>query len=267
MRLAIMTPQRPQSEMLIRRLVQLGMPPALVLYHQKAEVAGRERILKGLKASIKSILFRGSISERIRRVRLSYERDARFLLDDYAQRHGLSGDMSGLNAVHHISQVNHADTAGLLKSHDIDVLFIWGVPIIRSNIIGSVRTMVINAHSSILPEYRGAKSEFWQCFHQDFRHAGITLHQVDVGVDTGDILMQLRANPADCVNPERLRVSNAIRVIEGLPILLETVKSGSYRRILQSDLSKPKTPTYRVKDVGIEHLSKVYLGIDSQTTS
>jgi hypothetical protein len=79
--------------------------------------------------------------------------------------------------------------------------------------------------------------------------------------------MQVKANPADCINPERLRVSNAIRVIEGLPILLETVKSGSYRRILQSDLSKPKTPTYRVKDVGIEHLSKVYLGIDSQTTS
>lgn len=66
-----MTPQRPQSEMLIRRLVQLGMPPALVLYHQKAEVAARDRILKGVKASIKSILFRGSISERIRRVRLS----------------------------------------------------------------------------------------------------------------------------------------------------------------------------------------------------
>jgi folate-dependent phosphoribosylglycinamide formyltransferase PurN len=253
--------------MLIRRLVQLGMPPALVLYHQKAEVSGKDRIIKPLKASIKSILFRGSISERIRRVRLSYERDAKFLLDDYAQRNGLSWEMSGLNVVHHISQVNHADTAELLKSQDIDVLFIWGIPIIRPNIIGSVKMMVINAHSSILPEYRGAKSEFWQCFNQDFKHAGITLHQVDVGVDTGDILMQVKANPADCINPERLRVSNAIRVIEGLPILLETVKSGSYRRILQSDLSKPKTPTYRVKDVGIEHLSKVYLGIDSQTTS
>jgi hypothetical protein len=50
-------------------------------------------------------------------------------------------------------------------------------------------------------------------------------------------------------------------------MLLETVKSGSYRRILQSDLSKPKTPTYRVKDVGIEHLSKVYLGVHGKLGS
>lgn len=262
-----MTPQRPQSEMLIRRLVQSGMSPALVLYHNKAEISGKDRFVKSIKASIKSILFRGSISERIRRVRLSYEREAQLHLEDYAQRHGLYRDQLPLNSVHQITKVNHTGTAELLKSHDIDVLFIWGVPIIRPNIIGSVKTMVINAHSSILPEYRGAKSEFWQCYHQDFKHAGITLHQVDVGVDTGDILMQVRANPTDWNNPERLRVSNAIRVIEGLPVLLETVKSGSYRRILQSDLSKPKTPTYRVKDVGIEHLSKVYLGMESKSGS
>jgi folate-dependent phosphoribosylglycinamide formyltransferase PurN len=267
MRLAIMTPQRPQSEMLIRRLVQLGLAPALVLFHQKADISRKDRIVKRLKASIKSILYRSSISERVRRVRLANEREAQFILEAYAQRHDILKDQSALNSVHLITQVNHTGTADLLKSHNIDVLFIWGVPIIRPNIIGSVGTMVINAHSSILPEYRGAKSEFWQCFHQDFKHAGVTLHQVDVGVDTGDILMQVKANPPDCSNPERLRVSNAIRVIEGLPMLLETVKSGSYRRILQSDLSKPKTPTYRVKDVGIEHLSKVYLGVHGKLGS
>jgi folate-dependent phosphoribosylglycinamide formyltransferase PurN len=267
MRLAIMTPQRPQSEMLIRRLVQFGITPSLVLYHQKPEVSGISHIKKSLKASIRSILFRARASERVRRVRLSNEREARFFLEEYARTHGLDRDQISLNALHHISRVNDDSTADLLRSHQIDVLFIWGVPIIRPNIIGSVRSMVINAHSSILPEYRGAKSEFWQCFHQDFKHAGVSLHQVDVGVDTGDILMQVKADPLDCVNPERLRVSNAIRVIEGLPSLLEAVKSGSYRRVLQSDLSTPKTPTYRVKDVGIEHLSKVYLGVDVQSVS
>ena len=72
----------------------------------------------------------------------------------------------------------------------------------------------------------------------------------------------VKADAADCVKPGRLRVSNAIRVIEGLPVLLEAVISGSYRRTSQADLSSPRTPTYRMKDVGIHHFSKVYLGID-----
>jgi hypothetical protein len=45
-------------------------------------------------------------------------------------------------------------------------------------------------------------------------------------------------------------------------VLLETVISGSYRRTSQADLSSPRTPTYRMKDVGIHHFSRVYLGID-----
>lgn len=262
MRLAIMTPRRPQSEMLIRRLGQVGLAPTLVLYHQKQDVTGLGRWKKWVKDTVRSILFFNSILERVRRVRLSNERASSLFLDQFALRHSLDRDQELPKAVHEISRVNAEETANLLRAHDIDILFIWGVPIIRPNIIASVRRMVINAHSSILPEYRGAKSEFWQCYHQDFKHAGVTLHQVDVGVDTGDILMQVKADPADCVNPERLRVSNAIRVIEGLPVLLETVISGSYRRTSQADLSSPRTPTYRMKDVGIHHYSRVYLGID-----
>lgn len=262
MKLAIMTPRRPQSEMMIRRLVEVGISPTLVLYHQKPDVTGIAKWKTNIKQWIRSILLFRSVSERVRRVRLMNERSASLFLEEYAQRQGLDQDQHSLKAVHEIRRVNHEDTAALLRAHEIDILFIWGVPIIRPNIIASVRRMVINAHSSILPEYRGAKSEFWQCYHQDYKHAGVTLHQVDVGVDTGDILLQLKASPEDHENPERLRVSNAIRVIEGLPVLLEAVISGSYRRISQSDLSKPKTPTYRVKDITLQHLRKVYLGVD-----
>ena len=262
MRLAIMTPRRPQSEMLIRRLGQLGLEPSLVLYHRKQEVSGIGPWKKRLKDTVRSLVFFNSVSERVRRVRSSNEREASLFLEQYAQKHSLDRDQAPPKVVHDITRVNDEETADLLRAHEIDILFIWGVPIIRSNIIGSVRRMVINAHSSILPEYRGAKSEFWQCYHQDFKHAGVTLHQVDVGVDTGDILMQVKAGPDDCINPERLRVSNAIRVIEGMPDLLSAVISGSYRRISQSDLTTPKTPTYRMKDVGIQHLSRVYLGMD-----
>lgn len=47
----------------------------------------------------------------------------------------------------------------------------------------------INVHPSLLPQYRGANPLFWQYYHYDV-HAGVTVHQIDAGADTGDILQQ-----------------------------------------------------------------------------
>ena len=262
MRVAILTPRRPQSEMLIRRLVQSGMTPSLVLYHRKQEATGFDRYQKSIKDFLKSIFFFRTISERVRRVRLSNERDADRFLEIFAQRYSLHHDAQVLPSVREITQINHEDTAKLLRTHDIDILFIWGVPIIRPIVIDSVRSMVLNAHSSILPEYRGARSEFWQCYHNDFTHAGVTLHKVDVGVDTGDILLQVKAESPDLIHPELLRASNAIRIIESLPTLLASIKAGTLQTLSQADIPAPSTPTYRIRDVRLHHLSKVYLGLD-----
>lgn len=47
----------------------------------------------------------------------------------------------------------------------------------------------INVHPSLLPQYRGPNPLFWQYYHKDLQ-AGVTVHQIDAGADTGDILQQ-----------------------------------------------------------------------------
>ena len=47
----------------------------------------------------------------------------------------------------------------------------------------------INVHPSLLPQYRGPNPLFWQYYYGDL-HAGVSVHQIDVGADTGDILRQ-----------------------------------------------------------------------------
>src|SRR5262245_30500751 len=47
----------------------------------------------------------------------------------------------------------------------------------------------INLHSSLLPRHRGPAPQFW-IYHQDDRETGVTVHYVDDGADTGDILAQ-----------------------------------------------------------------------------
>jgi methionyl-tRNA formyltransferase len=49
----------------------------------------------------------------------------------------------------------------------------------------------INLHPSLLPRYRGPNPYFWQSHQMDL-DGGVTIHQIDEGVDMGDILLQRR---------------------------------------------------------------------------
>ena len=47
----------------------------------------------------------------------------------------------------------------------------------------------VNIHASLLPKYRGA-SPINQCIIDGEQETGITIMQMDTGIDTGDILTQ-----------------------------------------------------------------------------
>jgi methionyl-tRNA formyltransferase len=50
---------------------------------------------------------------------------------------------------------------------------------------------MINVHGELLPEFQGAASVVWSIF-EGREETGFTIHQVDRGIDTGDILYQER---------------------------------------------------------------------------
>lgn len=54
----------------------------------------------------------------------------------------------------------------------------------------------LNLHPSLLPAYRGPEPLFWQARH-DARETGVTLHFLDAGLDSGDIVAQTRFERPD----------------------------------------------------------------------
>lgn len=46
----------------------------------------------------------------------------------------------------------------------------------------------LNVHASLLPKWRGAAPIQWSVIHGD-QESGVTVQQMDVGIDTGDVLM------------------------------------------------------------------------------
>lgn len=63
--------------------------------------------------------------------------------------------------------------------------------LMKSNIINIPRYGVINAHGSLLPDYRGPNPPYW-CFRNREKWAGTTLHFINEGEDTGDIITQYK---------------------------------------------------------------------------
>ena len=60
--------------------------------------------------------------------------------------------------------------------------------IIKKDVISFLGNRIINMHISYLPWNKGSNPNFWSFF--DNTPKGVTIHQLDEGLDTGDILFQ-----------------------------------------------------------------------------
>lgn len=69
-----------------------------------------------------------------------------------------------------------------------DVLVTSGVGILKAEIFQKAKKS-INLHPGLTPKYRGYGS-FWALYNQDYDSVGYTIHYIDAGIDTGQVIMQ-----------------------------------------------------------------------------
>ena len=77
---------------------------------------------------------------------------------------------------------------------DVMVVFAFG-QILSSDILHMNKYGCINIHTSLLPVWRGAAPMQWAIMEGD-EYSGVTIMQMDEGIDTGDILMSERVKLA-----------------------------------------------------------------------
>ena len=95
----------------------------------------------------------------------------------------------GLNVIER-SDLNSPDFHQILKQYEPDLFISVASPIIfKEKLINIPKLDTINIHNAPLPKYRGMLPNFWQLYH-DEKQAGMTIHRIDTGIDTGDMLMQ-----------------------------------------------------------------------------
>jgi methionyl-tRNA formyltransferase len=63
--------------------------------------------------------------------------------------------------------------------------------ILKPQVLAVPHSLAVNFHASLLPEYRGKHPVFW-ALREGEKWAGLTIHAMDAGIDTGDILYQVK---------------------------------------------------------------------------
>lgn len=87
------------------------------------------------------------------------------------------------------NSINNDKNVQLVKSYNPDVIIIIaGNQIIKKNILEIPKYGVINAHSSLLPEYKGLMPTFWVLKNNESK-TGVTVYKLTEGIDDGPIIL------------------------------------------------------------------------------
>ncbi len=110
----------------------------------------------------------------------------------------------------------------ILKSLNADVFVTCAYgQILSQEILDIAPQGVINVHASLLPKYRGSAPIQWSIINGD-KTTGVTIMKTELGVDTGDIILQEEISVNDNYVDElfeRLSVLGAKLIVKALDLL------------------------------------------------
>lgn len=118
-------------------------------------------------------------------------------------------------------------------SADLIVVVAFG-KILPAEILNSVKYGCINIHASLLPKFRGAAPIQWSILNGE-TETGVTSQQMDIGIDTGDILIKKSIQIPDDMTAGELHDRLSILGAEVLTETVSALKSGSLAPQKQDD--------------------------------
>ncbi len=127
--------------------------------------------------------------------------------------------------VHAVGDLNGANAARVLSECSADLGIVLGTRILRPSTFGVPRMGCINLHKGKVPEYRGMPPGFWELY-DGASSAGVTVHFVDKGLDTGDIVATDSVSILKTDTPESLLEKLHERGARVLALAVSAIRDG-----------------------------------------
>lgn len=140
-----------------------------------------------------------------------------------------------------------------------DLLVAYGCSIIEDPLLSEYEGRFLNVHLGLSPYYRGTGTNFWPLVNNEPEYVGATFMHLDRGVDTGDIIHQIRARIKSGDTPHQV----------GNRLIADMIRP--YREIITkfdelNDIEQPKAPDnehyYTASDYSTEATKQLYENFD-----
>lgn len=136
-----------------------------------------------------------------------------------------------------------------VKKMNPDVIFVYSMSqLLKPNIFTIPKYGTLNLHPSFLPKYRGPNPWFWTYYNFE-EFGGVTLHYIDEGEDTGDIIYQ-----------EQYKIRLGLKSPEMQDLAIGEIGNSLISKAIENIASLPKSkqseksPIKRAKNIGVnEH--------------
>jgi methionyl-tRNA formyltransferase len=122
---------------------------------------------------------------------------------------------------HEVSNVNQPVFLDWLRENQIELVVSVAFPkILKQPLLSAPPKGCINYHTALLPRYRGRMPLFWALLNGE-SEVGITVHEMDEGIDSGAIITQERlpVDPADSLHDLYIKTTQ-----RGVGVLLKAIE-------------------------------------------
>lgn len=117
-------------------------------------------------------------------------------------------------------KIRKSDAIAKLEDYDVDLIVVVAYgQILSKKILEMPKYGCINVHASLLPKLRGAAPINWSIINGD-KKTGVTTMMMDVGLDTGDMLLKSECSISENMNAGEL---NSLLSQLGAELLIETI--------------------------------------------
>ena len=136
-----------------------------------------------------------------------------------------------------VQDINDHRVLDFLKQSDPSLVIVNGTSLIKPALIHAFTGPMVNVHVGITPEYRGSYGGFWALYDHRIDRVGVTLHTIDEGIDTGQIIahgfLEIKETPTLkglVYEQQRLGLELLMKLIEQWPEKIDSARYGSQPR-------------------------------------
>jgi methionyl-tRNA formyltransferase len=175
-----------------------------------------------------------------RRLILSYDAEARPVIEQLFHSNGHASGMPDVPVID-VENINEDKAVSLLRKLNPDVVCVNGTNLLREpmlEVIPSLRLGVINLHTGLSPYSRGGNCNLFMLLEGHPELVGLTIHHIDSGIDSGDIIITARPDLEPNDSYEIIEAKTFRRGVELMLVAIRQLEEGRAQRVKQWEAGK-----------------------------